>query len=90
MWEQLFAFQKAMLRKPYDIGKQLKLHFDFNTYFEEILTGEPAVLFKKEHTLHITPANTFEDTYHYAKETVWFGRRRGMSIYSKQEIRIEE
>ena len=90
VWEQLFAFQKAMLRKPYDIGKQLKLHFDFNAYFEEILTGEPAVLLKKEHTLHITPANTFEDTYHYAKETVWFGRRRGMSIYSKQEIRIEE
>lgn len=90
IWSELLAYQKAMLRKPYDSESELQLHFDFNTYFEEILTGEPAVLAKEENTLHITPAHSFDDTYHYAKETVWFGRRRGMSIYSKQEIRIEE
>ena len=86
VWKELLAFQKIMLRKPFENEKELKLQYDFNTYFEKILTGQPAVLAKKENTLRIVPDHDFDDVYHYAKETVWFGRRRGMSIYSKKEI----
>ena len=86
VWAELLVFQKTMLRKPYDSESELQLHFDFNAYFEEILTGEPALLLNKANILHIIPAHSFEDIYHYAKETVWFGRRRGATVYGTQEI----
>ena len=86
VWKELLDFQKAMLRKPFESKKEIKLNYNFFEYFNEVLTGGSAVLINKENTLQITPAHSFADTYHYAKETVWFGRRRGMSIFSFDEI----
>ena len=89
IWEQLLAFQKAMLRKPFDGEKELRQDFGFYDYFEKILTGEKPLLRKESSFLGIKPESSFDEIYQYAKQTVWFGRRRGKSIYSANEISAE-
>jgi len=90
VFDNLLLYQKAMVRKPFDKQQILTIDFDFPAFFEKILTGEPAQLQQQHRALRICPARQFEDVYHYAKETVWFGRRRGMTIYSKNEVDFEK
>ncbi len=90
LYPELLAYQKAMVRKPEDGRTVLKQHFDFHACFEAFTARGDYLLQQKNCTLTVTPQKSWADLPSYAKEVVWFGRRRGMTIYQPQEIRVEE
>ena len=79
-----------MLRKPFDKGETVRFDYDLHTYFNGILGGEPRPLEKKRVALTVAPRTVYTDMFDYAKETVWYGRRRGASIYSRREAFVSQ
>ena len=79
-------YQRFMLRKPFEEAHTASFSYDLHTYFSQILRGETAELQTKMHTLCVTPRTVYTEFFEFAKETVWYGRRRGASVYSNKEI----
>ena len=86
--KELLSFQKFMLRKPFETAKEASFNYDFYSFFESITKGNPATLQKKSTSLTVTPKTVYDNIASFAKETVWFGRRRGATVYSKTETTI--
>ena len=85
IFEGLLAFQRAMVRKPFDREAAVPFRYDFYSYFETVTDGGYAPLEKKEIVLTVRPRKVYDDVAEYAKETVWFGRRRGATVYRGKE-----
>ncbi len=83
---ELLSYQKMMIRKPYDCINENEYSYDFYSYFNGILKGNPHHLEKAKTRIKIYPQTTYEDLSLFAKEIVWFGRRRGLTIYNAKEI----
>ena len=83
---ELLRYQKLLLRKPFDNEEALTFNYDFRSYFDSITKGCDAALEEKCITVKISPAVSYTTIQDYAKETVWFGRRRGATLYSKKEV----
>ncbi len=88
LFENIKKYQKAMLRKPFDRGETLRLDYDLHTYFTGILCGEYAPPAHTPVALRIEPKTVYTDMFDYAKETVWYGRRRGASVYGGKELTL--
>ncbi|MBE6746303.1 MAG: radical SAM protein [Ruminococcaceae bacterium] len=88
VYEQLLRYQKLVIRKPVLMQDDEKFTFDFKSYFDCIIKGENAELLNKEVVYTIEPKTRFNSLHDYAKETVWFGRRRGMTVYSDGEMSV--
>lgn len=86
--KELLSFQKFILRKPFETAKEASFSYDFYSFFESITKGNPATLQKKSTSLTVTPKTVYDNIASFAKETVWFGRRRGATVYSKTETTI--
>ncbi len=90
LFTQLLLYQKLMLRKPFDKASEETFAYDFCSYFESITKNRPAQLEKKATLLTVTPKTQYDSISDYAKETVWFGRRRGATVYGNNEIRVTD
>ena len=88
LYGELKRYQQAMLRKPFDRAHTVSFAYDFPAYFNGILSGEYSPLRETPVTLGVTPRTEYTDFFEYAKETVWYGRRRGASVYGKKEIAL--
>lgn len=86
---EICTYQKLLLRKPYDTVCSADFTYDLRSYFESITKGSEAELVKKDISVTVTPKVNYPTVADYAKETVWFGRRRGATIYSKDEINVK-
>ena len=86
IFSELLEYQRAIVRKPGDRKEVHRFHYDFHCYFNQILDGKNAVLKKKTLLLHICPLKYYDDIGEYARETVWFGRRRGATVYKDSEL----
>ena len=89
IFPSLLAYQRAILRKPGDGESRTELGYDLYSYFDAIIKGETPSLEKVKCTMVIKPYAMFDSVAEYAKETVWFGRRRGRTTYGKNEVKIE-
>lgn len=85
---QLMLYQKLLLRKPSDEAATEAFDYNFHNYFENITKCRPALLKKAKTTVTVIPKVHYNSIADYAKETVWFGRRRGATVYSGGEITI--
>ncbi len=88
LFEELAKYQKAIVRKPFDKKQSFDFAYDFYAYFESITAGEGAELKKTRTSVLITPKTEYENISDYAKETVWYGRRRGATIFGSKEIEV--
>ncbi len=88
LFNQLLIYQKTLLRKPMDNRVIKKFDYDFYSYFENITKCRPALLEKKDSVVTVVPKVQFDSITDYAKEIVWFGRRRGATVYGSSEITI--
>lgn len=79
--KQLFQYQKMMIRKPFDKECNATFDYDFHNYFTTVIKGEKGLLCKRKCNLKIIPSEIYNDISRFAKETVWFGRRRGATVY---------
>ncbi len=86
LYGDLGRYQAFMLRKPGETAHAETFAYDLHSYFERILKGEYVPLKKEKNTLLVTPKTVYTDFFEYAKETVWYGRRRGASVYGRKEI----
>ena len=84
--KELLSYQKSMTRKPFDKVSEKEYSYDFYAYFSSILKNEPVQLAKKNTAVKINPSTIYEELPLFAKETVWFGRRRGATMYGAREI----
>lgn len=87
IFDELINYQREIIRKPFEAEKNLNFSFDFDSYFKKIITTGNGNLEKKETELRISPNVYYDNFPLFAKETVWFGRRKGATVYSDSEIK---
>lgn len=61
--------------------------WDFREFFDAVLKGKKACLQKRKTVLQFSPKMQFSTMAEYAKQVVWFGRRRGASMLSADEVK---
>ncbi len=85
VFEELRKYQKSVLRRPDKAGEKLTLSYNFTKYFDDIYSGNNNPLEKKDVTVEFTENRVFEDWYSFAKNIVWFGRRKGATMYTSDK-----
>ncbi len=91
VFNDLVKYQKVIIKRPGTPPQKTALSHDFSTYFDSIYSGQPEALKKKHNILHTAGDSDEVNWIKYAKETVWFGRRRGATLRTnnKGEVRTE-
>lgn len=84
---QLLAYQRLILRRPDTTECELTTDWNFYDFFEGVLNRCPEKLKKEKTAVKILPAVKYEDIETYARETVWFGRRRGATVLHGKELK---
>ncbi len=85
MYEQVIRFQDAILRNCNKTDEEHSFSYDFLEYFNLLQNGQNTEL-KKSRTKYIFKAEkNYSDWKDFAKEIVWFGRRRGDTLYSDRK-----
>jgi len=90
LFEELFAYQKLMVKLPGNSHETITSAYDFSTYFSGILSNKYRSLEKRKNTAHIDFSRMPESYRDYAKEVVWFGRRNSKMMYDVTDIRYED
>ena len=88
LFEEILRYQRLMLRKPFEKKHVERFSFNLHAYFESILSGNRLPLLLQSNLVSVVPKTVYCDLSDYARETVWYGRRRGASIYSFKEITV--
>ncbi len=80
IYSQLLKFQLNAIKRPFEGGKEFESEYDFLSYFQNVGAGESL---KEQKTLYTFKApEKYEEWPRFAKETVWYGRRRGATLYT--------
>ena len=82
---ELKKYQKSVLRRPNKSGEKLTLNHNFTKYFDNIYSGAYSPLEKTAVTVEFTENRVFGDWYSFAKNIVWFGRRKGAMMYTSDK-----
>ncbi len=82
LFSELMAYQDAMLRSCNKNDSEHIFSYDFLGYFSVLLNGEYEKLKKRQVKYVFTAKKNYSDWKEFAKEIVWFGRRRGDTMYS--------
>ena len=89
VFEELLRYDLFLLRKPEAEKQEMFFNYDFQEYFQCFAQGKRKPLNQTGLKLSIVTETVFEDFQSFAKNTVWFGRRRGMTMYHHEEIKAE-
>lgn len=87
LFEELFIYQKSLVRLP-DVNEvELDCKYNFYKYFEAASENADPVLLKKNNKLHIKAHKEISSWYEYAREIIWFGKRHSATLLAnKREI----
>ena len=86
LFTQMLYYQMHILRLPDLRESVIETDWDFYDFYERVFVGQPEPLRKRKTVIRITPAKTYDNAEDYARETVWFGRRRGATMLHGREI----
>ncbi len=88
---QLLKYQQQILRLPNTSVIKIETDYDFYNYFENIYDNRYAPLKKKNTTLTITLEKQIDTWADYAREIIWFGKRRSATLCtnSRESIKID-
>lgn len=86
LFDEIIAYSYLMLRKPMDKKRESVFEYDLDAYFNRIVLFDYAPPEQKKNLLTVTPDTFFNSIEEYAKYAVWFGRRKGRTIYHTNEI----
>ncbi len=87
--EELCKFQINAVKMPFESEKSFDCGYDFAEYFRKVATDSNAVLEKKQTSYTFKATKKYEDWPTFAKETVWYGRRKGATLYTNNPALIE-
>ncbi len=82
VYEELLIFQLNAVRRPFESGKNFECDYDFSSYFKKVGADKTAGLQAQRTEFKFTAAKKYEDWPSFAKEIVWYGRRKGATLYS--------
>lgn len=77
VYGELLKYQLNSIKRPFEDGKEFDCNYDFLSYFQEneVLRKEPV-------RYVFTAAKRYDEWPLFAKETVWYGRRKGATLYT--------
>ena len=90
LFEDLFRFQREMIRHPGVHEKALSLRHDFFPYFSAVYVGEYHPLEKKNLRVTVHDCDVPDDWEKYSRFLVWYGRMGGKTLYDETMLRIWE
>lgn len=85
IFEDLLAYQKMIIRKPFDTEKEVTFSYNLPAYFEGIFEKNVADLKPKKTHFKICKIKEFTDVSQFARQIVWYGRRKEATLYHKGE-----
>lgn len=89
LFSQMLVFQRHIVRMPDASEAEQNYDWDLYSFYESVINGHPENLIKRETTVRFSPSVKYDDIETYARETVWFGRRRGAAmLHGKEMIRL--
>ena len=77
------------MKKPFEKSATEEFSYDFYSFFDGIIKGQENDLLKVKTKITVEPKTVYDEVSRYAKEIVWFGRRRGATIYGNDEVTCE-
>lgn len=80
IFEDLLAYQKAVMRRPDDAEARVPLRYDIHGFLSDVYVNHPHPLAKKTHTLVMRDSDVKHNWPDFAKFVVWYGRM-GWSSY---------
>ena len=86
---QLLVYQKAILRLPCTSELNIVSEYDFYNYFESIYDDTYKPLERKKTELRITLEKQIDTWADYAREIIWFGKRRSATLCTNSREKIE-
>ena len=90
LFAQMLRYQMSVLRTPQTRASVVETDWDFYDFYESAVLSQPQPLRKEKTAVRIRPAKIYDDVETYARETVWFGRRRGATmLHGKETEKIE-
>ncbi len=89
LFKQMLVFQRHIVRIPSGGEAEITSDWDIFSFYTSVIGGSPEPLRKRKTTVRFCPSVTYDDIETYARETVWFGRRRGAAmLHGKEMIRL--
>lgn len=89
IFDDLLHYQKSILRLPETEQVRVDTEYDFYSYFENIYDDRYMPLDKKQTSLVITLEKKIDTWADYAREIIWFGKRRSATLCTNSREKIE-
>lgn len=90
VFTELLRYQKSVLRRPCKEGEEISFSYNFTEYFDNIYSGIHKPLENRNITVIFKDNRVFDDWYSFAKNIVWFGRRKGATMYTSDKSMYEK
>ena len=90
LFGELLRYQRRILRLPVFEDREEVFSYDFPDYFDRAKKCEHPAPERRKIRLRIAPRVHVSDLRQYAKEIIWFGRRRGLSVYHRDELIVTQ
>ena len=71
---ELYDYQRCMLKRPLNNHYSHTFAFDWHAYFNAAINGSPVPVAKRANRISVDNAVTYESWSDYAVNSVWFGR----------------
>ncbi len=85
----LFDYQKSIIRLPNQETVVVESDYDFYNYFENIYEDKYSSLKKQKNKLVIELEKKVDSWAVYAREIIWFGKRRSATLCTNPREKIE-
>jgi hypothetical protein len=77
---ELISYQKSLIKLPGEEDKIFNFSYDFNSFFASAYKNTATRLQKTPTLIKTITSSTPKSVKEYAKELVWYGRRRGATL----------
>ena len=81
IYEELKKFQLGVIKLPREDCSEFECEYNFSKYFRNIGKKKSVKLEKKKKKYLLKAVKEYEDWPTFAKEIVWYGRRKGATLY---------
>jgi hypothetical protein len=82
IFNDLCQFQISAIKTPFESGKEIECDHNFYEYFRNVGTDGASPLENRKTKYTFTAPKTYDNWVDFAKETVWYGRRKGATLYT--------
>ena len=91
VFRQLVSYQREIICLPGRDEAVIESDYDFYNYFENIYTGNYQPLQKKKNRLTITSWKTVRSWDDYAREIIWYGKRKSATLMTsfREHVKTE-